>query len=101
MVIAGVLLVVPSLWLARRRASSFSESSNCKLLVTKSGLFFFSLFIPLSLFALGGKTLWPHLSPLFRLFSFVCVILMSILVEKLLKKNGLPLFKRADHERNS
>jgi len=101
LIVAGVILAAPCLWFARRRAENLSENSNLKFHVTKSGLCFFAVFISLLMIALGGKTLWPQISPTLRTFSVLFVFLVGIVIEKILDKIGFPLFKKARHESNS
>jgi hypothetical protein len=100
-IVVGVILAAPCLWFARRRAENLSENSSLKFHVTKSGLCFFAVFISLLMIALGGKALWPQISPILRTFFVFFVFLVGVVVEKSLDKIGFPLFKKERHGSNS
>ena len=90
--ILGVILLIPGLWWARRKAKTLPESALGAKRVTLFGIVYIGLFLSVLLVVLKMQYFAPGVSDVEKLSLFTIVFLVGLLGEKLANKLGFKLF---------
>ena len=96
-VAAVITLAIPFVWLGRK-AHSLPETAAGSMRVTRAGVIFAIIYIPLLTLAFGIKYIVPDISHSIRALAIVSVIIIGFLGDHLANKLGFGFLKKNNKE---
>jgi uncharacterized Tic20 family protein len=99
--ILGLILIVPGLWWARRKAKRLPDNANGKKKVTLFGVFYYGVFILFLLVATSLRYISPEISRIENVGFIILVIVIGVLGEMLAYKMGYKTISNSNDDVNA
>ena len=96
--VLGATLLIPGLWLARRKLKTLPKQSARAQRITKFGLVYYAVFVSILMVALSSKYFFPEVIFWVRLGVGLIVLAAVFLVGLLADSLGLRLFESPEDE---